>query len=120
MSTSKLHCETCRKELKHKEIDLATEEEKERKKILCIDCRLDFEKISAEQTQREYQVFTENNSRIFPPTEMKILKQLIGGKKVVDEGTISGRIKPRIHELLYIWLPRKKELEKLLQKRFRR
>lgn len=73
------------------------------------DCVVEWE------NTEEYQVFEKYYSTIFPEGEIKIFKQLLEGKKVVDEGTISGRIKPRIQEMLDIWLPMKKQLEKIVK-----
>ena len=57
-----------------------------------------------------------NNSRIFPKSELKILRERIQGSKKDPHGTFAGRVKPKIIELLE-WFKCKKNLEKLIKPR---
>ena len=53
-------------------------------------------------------------SRIFTNTELKALDQRFAGSKKDSTGVYSGRVKPKLIELLR-WFERKKDIENLIQ-----
>lgn len=56
-------------------------------------------------------------SKIFTEAEQDALDKRLEGDKKDDTGIYSSRVKPKIKELLEVWMPRKKELEKLTRKK---
>jgi len=57
-----------------------------------------------------------NRSRVFPKSELKMLRERIQGSKKDPHGTFAGRVKPKIIELLE-WFKFKKNLETLIKPR---
>jgi len=55
-------------------------------------------------------------SRIFTNAELKELERRKQGNKKDSTGIFSARIKPKIQELLSVWIPKKKELEMFISK----
>lgn len=53
-------------------------------------------------------------SRLFGERELELLEQRIKGSKKDDTGLWSRKVKPKVSELVDVWLPRKKELKKVL------
>ncbi len=54
-------------------------------------------------------------SKIFTKTELKEIEKRKKGNKKDTTGIFSGRVKPKINELLEVWFPKKKELIKLIK-----
>lgn len=57
-----------------------------------------------------------NHSHIFTDSEMFVLENRLNGIKKDINGLFSGRIKPKIEELLNIWLPKKAILKKVIER----
>ena len=57
-------------------------------------------------------------SKIFTNAEMQNMDERIAGSKKDSTGIFSARIKPKIIELLKVWFPKKKQLEKLVNKKW--
>lgn len=55
------------------------------------------------------------NSKIFTNKETAVLQQRLGGDKTDRTGVWTSRIKPKIKEILEVWLPKKKELEEQMR-----
>ena len=53
-------------------------------------------------------------SRLFGDKELALLEQRIKGSKKDKTGLWSRKVKPKVKELVDVWLPRKKELKKTL------
>lgn len=53
-------------------------------------------------------------SRLFGDKELALLEARIKGSKRDDTGLWSRKVKPKVSELVDVWLPRKKELKKVL------
>ena len=51
-------------------------------------------------------------SNIITTTVLKSLQDRLKGSKKDSTGIFSARIKPKIKELLEVWFPKKKELQK--------
>lgn len=56
-------------------------------------------------------------SRLFGDKELLLLEQRIKGSKRDDTGLWSRKVKPKVKELVDVWLPRKKELLKTVEVR---
>lgn len=56
-----------------------------------------------------------DKSMIFTEAEQDALNKRLNGSKADPTGIYSARVKPKIKELLEVWFPKKKELEKLTQ-----
>lgn len=56
-----------------------------------------------------------NESKIFTHTEMVVIDNRMKGIKSDPTGIFSGRIKPKIKEILDVWFKKKDELESLLK-----
>lgn len=56
-------------------------------------------------------------SKIFTQTELKEIEKRKKGDKSDPTGIFSGRIRPKINELLDVWFPKKQELRKLIKKK---
>lgn len=54
-------------------------------------------------------------SKLFTDAELNALDKRLEGDKKDDTGIYASRVKPKVKELLEVWIPRKKELEKLTQ-----
>ena len=54
-------------------------------------------------------------SKIFKPSELKAMEKRKSKDYTDSTGTFSGRVKPKINEILDVWIPKKKELRKLLE-----
>ena len=54
-------------------------------------------------------------SKIFTEGELKAIEEIKKGNRRDKFGTFYGRVKPKINELLEVWIPKKKELQKLIQ-----
>lgn len=52
---------------------------------------------------------------IFTDAENKALQSRLSGSKEDSNGMYANRVKPKIKELLDVWFPKKKELEKLIR-----
>lgn len=59
-------------------------------------------------------------SKIFHRSELAEIQRRKQGDYSDKQGTFSARVKPKILELLEEWIPKKKELEKLIEKRKRK
>ena len=55
-------------------------------------------------------------SKIFTKAELKELERRKQGNRKDSTGIFTARIKPKIQELLSVWIPNKKELEMFLKK----
>lgn len=55
------------------------------------------------------------DSKIFTKAELKEINLRDKGNKSDKTGIYSSRVKPKIIELLDVWIPRKKELKKLVE-----
>jgi hypothetical protein len=53
-------------------------------------------------------------SKIFSNAEEKSLHERLAGSRADPTGIFAARVKPKLKELLEVWLPKKKELERLL------
>ena len=53
-------------------------------------------------------------SRLFGDKELLLLEARIKGSKRDDTGLWSRKVKPKVFELVDVWLPRKKELKNTL------
>ena len=58
-----------------------------------------------------------NNSKIFTNAEIKSINEREKGNKKDKTGIFSGRVKPKIIELVDVWFPKKKQLKKLIIKK---
>jgi len=54
-------------------------------------------------------------SNIFTDAETKSLEERLSGSRKDSTGIFSNRVKPKIIELLDVWFPKKKELEKAIK-----
>lgn len=54
-------------------------------------------------------------SKIFTQAEHKSLEDRFKGSKKDNTGIFSARVKPKIKELLDVWIPKKKKLKKLIE-----
>ena len=54
-------------------------------------------------------------SKIFKPYELREIEKRKNKDFSDSSGIFSNRVKPKINELLEIWFPKKKELEKLIE-----
>lgn len=54
-------------------------------------------------------------SKIFTAAEIKSIKDRFNGLKSDKTGIFSARVRPKIIEMLEIWLPKRKELNNLVQ-----
>ena len=54
-------------------------------------------------------------SRIFSPSELREMERQNKGDYRDKHGIFSKRSRPKIREILEVWLPKKKELEKLVK-----
>ena len=54
-------------------------------------------------------------SKIFTEAEHKSLEDRLKGSKKDNTGIFSGRVKPKIKEMLDEWLPKKKQLRKTIE-----
>ena len=57
------------------------------------------------------------NSKIFGNKELALLENRIKGNKQDLTGQYARLVKPKVIEILLTWLPRKKELSKLIKVR---
>ena len=53
-------------------------------------------------------------SKLFGDKELLLLEARIKGSRKDDTGLWSRKVKPKVSELVDVWLPRKKELKKVL------
>lgn len=58
-------------------------------------------------------------SKIFPKTEMKSLESRLKGSKKDTTGIFSARVKPKIIEMFEVWLPQKRQLEKIIKSKIK-
>ncbi len=56
-------------------------------------------------------------SRIFTDAEQEALNKRLTGSKEDANGIYASRVKPKVKELLEVWFLKKKELEKIVQKK---
>ena len=54
-------------------------------------------------------------SNIFKPSELKTLKEFEKGNRKDKNGIFSRKVRPKIIELIEVWIPKKKHLEKLIK-----
>lgn len=54
-------------------------------------------------------------SKIFTDAEVESLNNRLSGSKVDKTGIFSSRVKPKIKEILDVWLPKKKQLQKAVE-----
>lgn len=54
-------------------------------------------------------------SKIFTKAEQESLKKRMEGSKEDKTGIFSARVKPKIIEILGVWIPKKKELDRLIR-----
>lgn len=54
-------------------------------------------------------------SRIFTAAEMQEIERRKQGDRKDRQGLFSARIRPKMNELLEVWLPQKKQLEGLIK-----
>ena len=54
-------------------------------------------------------------SNIFTDAETKSLEERLSDSRKDSTGIFSNRVKPKIIELLDVWFPKKKELEKAIK-----
>ena len=54
-------------------------------------------------------------SRLFGDKELAFLEQRIKGSKKDKTGLWSRKVRPKVLELVDVWLPRKKELKKAVE-----
>lgn len=54
-------------------------------------------------------------SKIFGNRELELLEERTKGSKKDPTGQWSSKAKPKVKELVNIWIPRKEELEKLIE-----
>ena len=59
-------------------------------------------------------------SKIFTKAELKEINRRLDGSKNDPTGIFYGRIKPKIKELLEIWIPKKSLLKKLIRKKIQK
>jgi hypothetical protein len=58
-------------------------------------------------------------SKIFGDKELALLEKHIVGSKKDDTGLWCRKIKPKVKELVDVWLPRRKELKRTIEVRKR-
>ena len=56
-------------------------------------------------------------SRIFTKGELKVMKEFEDGNRSDKTGLFSRKIRAKIEELITRWLPKSKELEKLIERK---
>lgn len=56
------------------------------------------------------------NKGVFTKAERSLLEERLKGERKDPHGLFANRIKPKVCELLSVWFPRKKELEKVIGK----
>jgi len=54
-------------------------------------------------------------SKIFTQAELKAIKEAEKGNHKDKSGIFYGRVKPKIIEIIKVWIPKKKELNKLIK-----
>ncbi len=54
-------------------------------------------------------------SKLFTKAETKSLEDRLKGSKKDNTGIFSARVRPKIKELLDVWIPQKKQLKKLIE-----
>lgn len=54
-------------------------------------------------------------SKIFTDAEVESLNKRLSGSKDDKTGIFSARVKPKIKEILDVWLPKKKQLQKAIE-----
>ena len=54
-------------------------------------------------------------SKIFHQSELKAIEEFKKGNRKDKNGTFNSRAKPKIVELLEVWIPKKKELKNLVK-----
>lgn len=58
---------------------------------------------------------TMKNSRIFSKSEITEIERRKDGDYSDKYGLFSSRIRPKINEILEVWIPKKKELKRLIE-----
>jgi len=58
-------------------------------------------------------------SKLFGERELELLEARIKGSKRDDTGLWSRKVKPKVKELVDVWLPRRKELKRTIEVRKR-
>ena len=56
-------------------------------------------------------------SRVFKPYELREIERRQSGDFSDRNGTFANRVKPKIQELLEVWFPKKRELERLIKQK---
>lgn len=59
-------------------------------------------------------------SEIFKPYELEAMQERKSGDYSDKNGVFSRKVKPKIREILDVWIPKAKELRKLLEKKKRK
>ena len=69
------------------------------------------------KSEKDKKIPTKTRSKIFGDKQLNLIEKRIKGDKKDRSGAWAGKIKPKIKEIVDIWLPRKKELMKLVEEK---